>query len=546
MFPTFESALADLTTYFYTFYHRMTYGTPWTYNIPRNISFLLHCLFKKRISIDRDIVKSYQYSTGGTFTELSPDKMTSISKLIASEYLNYDYVTCISQDSKPFISSRVDVKDGQTGHHFHKYTISGLSTCYWWYYDGTPDAPTYASFSNMAENDSYFPIAAMLSEHTAGTVADGASMLFPNYAIQPGLLRQYVAYSDNIFDEAYALTTSVDPTHTFESYADEFTKTISYYNVTDEFKTYWSDVANITNLDSVVHFARHVYAPFLSVPVPTTKEAIISFAIVAQFRGPLYIPAVVHECIVGNRDAFAVSIKKPHGLWRGRIFHYSNPTSIVWDEDTVELMSNISHTLLNTRMFAKLNSVPETQPSKAFIPHFFMTSPDDGATSESYFTPYNTEYIDHHNLITLATNLWWPTLNTVSPMVLSSLSRPAVLPISIKIQSLYMISFIFDFAYRADGAEIDHYLYKVRISYIGLFGFLKGLASKVGGAVKGVATHVVKPLLSNPAVQSITHMAAAAIGGPGAARLVDAGVSMLTQDNPGQPSNTSNLDLSQA
>jgi len=142
--------------------------------------------------------------------------------------------------------------------------------------------------------------------------------------------------------------------------------------------------------------------------------------------------------------------------------------------------------------------------------------------------------------------MWWPTLSVYNNGILSSLSIVAqVMKDSIPSQRAMLIDFIFDFSYQADTSEIDHYLYKIRINYLGLFGFLKGIADKVKTAGTAIMNKVVKPILSNPLVQTVAHIAGTALGGPMIGNMIDAGISMISSSPPGDPTTEHTTDLAE-
>ena len=96
--------------------------------------------------------------------------------------------------------------------------------------------------------------------------------------------------------------------------------------------------------------------------------------------------------------------------------------------DTISSFQAASQAFYSLRHFVKVNAFPEATPSKAIIPSFFVEYPDLEGDTVLYYSPYSYQYIDAHNLATLATNLYWPSLNEVNNNVLAALNLVCTVP----------------------------------------------------------------------------------------------------------------------
>jgi len=555
------SASADvitlLTEYFYEIYNDIASGKETIYDCPRNIAFMLQLFAFNNYALDGQVKKKTRWTmNSSSHVPLTPNQVNFIATLMTAPRMGFDFVTVPTVHSKPFVSTHKSGNGPNSKHNFVIYDnkVFGSIACV---FDSTVGSSKYISTSNANVEQSQWPIiAALATPYDPTAVYDGHTNIL--IAIPPEILRQYIAYEDTLFDAMYIFSTDTsDTSQQLASYATEFTQAINALPyimntatalTTDPYHTQFN-ATNLAKLDQIVAFSRMVYAPFLSVATPATDGDWISFGICAAFRGPLYIPSIIHESIVGNTSCTTMSLQLSTGSWRGMIFHYSNTANTAITQLNVNAYVQFSQTMLRTRAFAKINHVPESTPSQAFIPSFFMRMSVTGSGTdplELVYTPYSYNYIDHHNLNSLATSLWWPTLSNYTQGILSSLSLTVTMPSAVvPAQRALLIDYIFDYSYQADSSEIDHYLFKVRTNYLGLFGFLKGLAAKAGNAVSKLNAKVIKPLLSNPLVQTVAHIAGTALGGPVVGNMIDAGISMIQSSPPGDPATDHITDLAE-
>jgi hypothetical protein len=547
-FPSFGAAMSALTQYYYDRYTEALTSAPLTSVVPRNIGFLIRLLAHDMYSVDNGSkVVQTLVMTGSS--PLTKEVTNTISKLLRSQYLAYDLSEVLPTECKPFPSSYVTVSEKVKGHHFVKWSSKKFSSVYGFYYDPTNDSPAYYSVSNTKVNPVHWPIIACcaLIADPAGPTPVGPPTISNSMAVPPNVLRQWVAFEDNLFDEEFILSTTYDSAvQNVTNSVVQITNDLAMYNTTTDFANFWTDPTNLASLDQLIILSRQIYAPFLAIPTPTTPAAIQAYSLISQCKGPLYLPSVVHECIIGNTSCLTLAVNRLSGLWRAKIFHYSNPDSVVFTMADLDDLTDFAERMFRTRVFAKMNSVPEATPSKAVIPSFFVSYPDLEGDSKLFYSPYAYQYIDDHNLSVLATNLWWPTLNEVNNLVLASFNLPVVIPLTQMDQTTYVIDYIFDFSFRSDTSEIDHYLSLVRINYLGSWAILQGLWKGAKSAANFVNNNIIKPALRDPAVQSIIHIASAATGIPGLATAVEAGISFISSTPPGAPSNIQSTDLSAA
>lgn len=550
-------AITLLTEYFYEIYLDINSGKETTYACPRNISFMLYLLSNNNYSLISGIKTKYVWvMTSATHVPLNSDQAVFIASLITSPRMGYDHVNVPAIHCKPFASTHKSGNGGNAKHGFVIYDAKFVGSVYG-VFDPAIGASKYISLSSSQVEGSHWPLIALSS--TIGTSpvnAEGHTDIL--IAMPPNILRQYLAYDDTMFDAMFIFATdNSDTTQVFASYAAEFTSAINALPylltqtagvITDPYHQQFS-ATNLPLIDQLIAFSRMVYAPFLSVVNPTTAADWVSFGICAAFRGPIYIPSIIHESIVGNTSCTTMSLQLNSGSWRGMVFHYPNTGNISITAANVLSYVQFSQTMLRTRAFAKINHVPESTPSQAFIPSFFMRASGNAPNAdpvELVYTPYSYTYVEHHNLVALATSLWWPTLANYTSGILSSLSLVVSMPTTaVPAQRALLIDYVFDFSYQSDSSEIDHYLFKVRTNYLGLFGFLKGLSSKVGNTVAKLNAKVIKPLLSNPLVQTVAHVAGTALGGPVVANMLDAGISMIASSPPGDPGTDHITDLAE-
>lgn len=535
-------AIMVLTNYLHYVYRLIDEDQSAIPAIPRNIAFMFRLLGRNNYLVAEGKKTMHKIILNG-YVEPNHEVRALCASLIEAPRMGYDVVTCIPKHCKPFVTTH-KIGASQTARHpFVVYDADDIGSvrCV---YQSNGDLTKYISTSKAAVTGAHWPlICASAFDGDQAENYDGHTDT--TVAIEPRVLRQYIAYEDCLFDAMYIFGTSNgDDTQKVSKYSAEFANIMSAIALTQGFKDVYAP-AQLSKLDEVIAFARMVYAPFLSVVDSDDNGDWTSFALCASFRGPVYLPSIIHESIIGNTSACTLSLRLNTGSWRGIIFHYSNVANIKITVANINAYITFSQSLLRARNFAKVNHVPETTPSQAFIPSFFIRSLD-AAGDEVVRTPYSYTYIEHHNLTALATCLWWPTLSVYSNGILSSLSIVAqITKDSIPAQRAMLVDFIFDYSFMADSSEIDHYLYKIRINYLGLFGFLKGIANKVKNVGATIMNKVVKPILSNPLVQTVAHVAGTALGGPMIGNMIDAGISMISSSPPGDPSVEHITDLAE-
>jgi len=545
LFASYTEALTAIEVYLYERYVELYNATPITAPIPRNIAFLLKLLARDNWYIHANVRQIIFLKS--TYAAQSVDMKTKISKLLENNYLAYSLTNVISTTCKPFVSSYTTDVNGKKSHEFVVYRSQKFSSVYSFYQDKTNEAPLYSNCSSHGVNPAHWPIICTLStmiDHTA-SVPSNNPLTYPNYTVSPDVLRQWVAYDDNLFDEEYALTTTWSGANELLSTDPTFWETkYNIYPGTEHFSEIFA-APTLDKMNQIIKFARQVYAPFLHVATFTSSDALKSFAICSQFKGPMHIPSVIHELIVGNTSCLSLSLNRDNKPWRGKFFHMPNPDSEVFKITDILDFQAVSQQFYSIRHFVKTNSFPEATPSKAIIPSFFLEYPDLEGDTVLYYTPYSYQYIDAHNLSSLATNLYWPILNEVNSNVLASLNLACTIPKDQRDDVNYVDYLMFDFSFQSDSSEIDHYLHEVRINYLGGFGFLSGLLNKAKHFGNSVINNVIKPALKNPLVQTIVHVGSEALGGPGVANMIDAGISSITTTPPGPPNNVHSLDLNQ-
>lgn len=545
MFATYSDALTAFEVYLFNVYMELINNTVVTAALPRNLMFLLKILARDNWYIQTNTINRIVYTA--SYPAQTAAVKAQVSTILKNNYLAYTLAETITTTSKAFPSSVQQPSTYNGGHNFVVYSSKKFSSVYSFYQDKTGGAPSYFNCSNGSLNYMHWPIICTLSQPLTSSAALPSlnPITYPNYTVSPDILRQWVAYEDALFDEEYFLTTTWGGANELLSTDPAFWK--PKYNVypgTDHFDDVFTET-NLVNMNHIIEFARNVYAPFLHVGSFTNAQAIQSFGIVSQFKGPMHMPSVIHELIVGNTSCLSLSLKRDTKAWRGKFIHFPNPRSEVYNTGNILDMQVASQLFYGIRHFVKTNSFPESSPSKALIPSFFLEYPDIEGDTTLYYTPYSYQYVDSHNLSSLATNLYWPILNEVNTNVLASLNLACTIPKNQADSINYVDFLMFDFSFQSDNSEIDHYLHEIRINYLGGFGFLSGLMNKAKKFGNSVLNKVIRPALKNPLVETLVHVGAEAIGGPGIANMIDAGITMISTSPPGPPNNTNAIDLSQ-
>ena len=293
---------------------------------PRNIAFILRYIGNKRYDLEGQI-RRYEYLDFGSLPTITDQQRTAIATLFRNERLGYQLVTVPPRHCKPFTSTFRSGVGKNAAHKFvvYDYDVLGSSMSY---FGETSNGYLYVAANGISVATHTWPLLATCAiDFGMPSSADGNTC--NTIAIHPGILRQYVAYEDMLFDAKYIFATSNgDPRQNLSLYKNEIQEMLKMWPNTSDFDDLFTP-AFIASIQDVIEFSRSVYAPFLHIGDSKDLADWQSYSLCATFRGPLYLPGPIHESIVANTSCTTLSIvhssrQSPGGLWRGMIFHIPN------------------------------------------------------------------------------------------------------------------------------------------------------------------------------------------------------------------------------
>jgi hypothetical protein len=524
-----------LCDFFFYLYLQIKMGESSLPTHPRNVGFLLYLMAHNCISVNDGIKTAYRFNST-TYVEPTSQVIAQVAQMFTIKQLNYITTNTIVQESSPLVSAEHHDANIPADHRAFKSSHVGSSYCFYLTPAAT-DPPTTtqrlvdaSGFQPLPEN--WFVKGCLAGYASVNDYPYGA--VWTGLAPQPWVIQQHVTYFDSFTDIPYAAVTVADQSEESVAIILQAMQGMAEANA---YIIPWLATITPDVFAQIINFVRAVYAPFLFIQT-VDLSSYNYYGMVAAYPGPMYLPSILHEICITHSDWAAFRIDQSDRSEMVAFYH--QPYSLPFTFDAVLTYETIMVSALASRRYMKLNAAPEYKQTKAMLPNFFFNvlvqDPLAGTNYFVVYSPYSLSYINAHNLQILATGMWWPILQYFDKSIMAYCT-PIMANLLPEVTNLnVMIGYMcLDFSYQSDGCELDYYMHRCRISYLGLWSLLAGLL----GPVADIGANLLGTIFKHGTGEKSPNEKSFANN------LVDAGVSFVSQALAGSPGNGATQDMSQ-